>query len=173
MHTSNFNDTIDTWISALQHYSFDVLLISPGTGSWSLGQVFMHLLRDSNYYAGQIEYCLTHPENPEGQMNEFAKTLFANNAFPDEKIKGDPASSGEMEMPASKADLIIQLNRLKAQLNYLNNKIAGSTSSGKTRHPGLGYFNAREWLQFADMHLRHHLRQKKRIEEALNIRPGG
>ena len=36
---------------------------------------------------------------------------------------------------------------------------------GKTQHPGLGYFNATEWLQFATMHLRHHFKQKKRIEE--------
>ena len=27
---------------------------------------------------------------------------------------------------------------------------------GKTKHPGLNYFTAKEWLQFAEMHLRHH-----------------
>ena len=40
---------------------------------------------------------------------------------------------------------------------------------GKTKHPGLGYFSAEEWLQFAEMHFRHHLRQKKRIDEFLKM----
>ncbi len=172
MHSNKLHDTIDDWISALQDYSFDQLLISPGAGSWSLGQVFVHLLTDTSYYISQVEYCLSHDENAAGEMTGFAKTLFANNAFPDEKIKGDPASSGEVTMPAGKAELIDQMKRLKAQLDYLDNKVADRACTGKTRHPGLGYFNAREWLQFAEMHLRHHLRQKKRIEEALNMRPG-
>jgi hypothetical protein len=40
-------------------------------------------------------------------------------------------------------------------------------ATGKTRHPGLLYFSALEWLRFAEMHMRHHFRQKKRIDEAL------
>jgi hypothetical protein len=46
-------------------------------------------------------------------------------------------------------------------------KITESPFGGKTKHPGLGYFSAHEWLQFADMHFRHHLRQKKRIDDFL------
>jgi hypothetical protein len=40
-------------------------------------------------------------------------------------------------------------------------------STGKSRHPGLGYFNAGEWLRFIEMHMRHHLRQKERIDAFL------
>jgi hypothetical protein len=72
--------------------------------------------------------------------------------------------------PASKVVLLDQMQRLKAHLNSLENKIVGNHCIGKVRHPGLGYFNALEWLQFADMHMRHHLRQKRRIEDALKIR---
>jgi hypothetical protein len=36
---------------------------------------------------------------------------------------------------------------------------------GKTKHPGSNYFTAKEWLQFAEIHLRHHLKQKKRIDD--------
>jgi hypothetical protein len=38
---------------------------------------------------------------------------------------------------------------------------------GKTKYPGLNYFTAKEWLQFAGIHLRHHLKQKKRIDDFL------
>ena len=43
----------------------------------------------------------------------------------------------------------------------------GTVFNGKAKHPGLNYLNASEWLQFADMHMRHHLRQKKRIDDFL------
>jgi hypothetical protein len=29
------------------------------------------------------------------------------------------------------------------------------------------FFNAPEWLQFAEMHMRHHFRQKMRIDDRL------
>ena len=47
-------------------------------------------------------------------------------------------------------------------------QIENNKSRGKTKHPGFNYFNAIEWLQFAEMHLRHHLKQKERIEKNLN-----
>jgi hypothetical protein len=37
----------------------------------------------------------------------------------------------------------------------------------ETQHPGLYHFSANEWYQFAEMHFRHHVRQKKRIDDYL------
>jgi hypothetical protein len=42
-----------------------------------------------------------------------------------------------------------------------------TSSKGKTRHPGLLFFSALEWLRFTEMHMRHHFRQKKRIDHKL------
>lgn len=55
-------------------------------------------------------------------------------------------------------------------MNNVEMLISKSPFKGKTKHPGLDYFSAIEWLQFAEMHLRHHLRQKKRIDHFLKIR---
>ncbi|MDB5279911.1 MAG: DinB family protein [Ferruginibacter sp.] len=52
-------------------------------------------------------------------------------------------------------------------MNDLAARIAASKFKGKTKHPGLDYFSATEWLQFVDIHFRHHLRQKKRIDDFL------
>jgi len=43
--------------------------------------------------------------------------------------------------------------------------ISKSNHKGKTKHPGLNYFSADEWFRFAEMHFRHHERQKKRIDD--------
>jgi len=45
-----------------------------------------------------------------------------------------------------------------------------SSFHGKSKHPGLGFFSASEWFQFAEMHLRHHLKQKERIDRFLQIK---
>jgi len=83
MHTVKLNETLNTWITALQHYDFDTLVAKPDFENWSLGQVFLHLINETNYYIEQIEYCLTHNENCSEQMVENALIIFANNEFPD------------------------------------------------------------------------------------------
>jgi hypothetical protein len=52
-------------------------------------------------------------------------------------------------------------------MRELARQIPASPFKGRTRHPGLGYFDAAEWFRFAGMHFRHHARQKKRIDEFL------
>jgi hypothetical protein len=56
------------------------------------------------------------------------------------------------------------LLNLKMSMNNACDLDFRKSISWKNKHPGLDYFNANEWLQFAEMHLRHHLRQKKRID---------
>jgi DinB superfamily len=171
MDVTKLSHTIDIWIDALQNCDPGYLLEKPDGESWSLGQVFMHLLNETNYYIEQIECCLAHGENESGQMAESAELMFARNELPDEKIKGDPQSTDKIIQPESKAGLLQQMLALKTQLISLCKSINDGNSKGKAAHPGLGYFNADEWLRFADMHLRHHLRQKNRIEEALKPNP--
>ncbi|MEJ7682627.1 MAG: hypothetical protein WKG06_33175 [Segetibacter sp.] len=51
---------------------------------------------------------------------------------------------------------------LKDEINNVEISISKSPFKGKTKHPGLGYFNANEWLQFAEMHFRHHFKTKEK-----------
>ena len=96
--------------------------------------------------------------------------MFANNEFPDKVIEG-PDTNVDILQPNSKEELKNALWLIKDEINSLDTLIPNSHYKGKTKHPGLGYFSASEWLQFADMHFRHHLRQKKRIDDFLKINP--
>ncbi|WP_026897475.1 DinB family protein [Daejeonella oryzae] len=171
MNVDKLNETLDIWITALKQYDFDTLVAKPDSENWSLGQVFRHLINETSYYIGQIEYCLTHHENSLEQMEENAGLIFANNEFPNERIKNDSPSSQNVKQPVKKTELLEEMHFLKTQLNQQWKKINENVSSGKTRHPGLGYFNAREWFQFSELHLRHHLRQRKRIEISIKYLP--
>ncbi|MES2372037.1 MAG: DinB family protein [Bacteroidota bacterium] len=158
---------INTWISELAHCSLERLRIKP-PGSWSLGQVYMHLVADTSFYIEQAKACLNSSDHLTEEASPIAQIMFSNNDFPDEIIEGAP-SNAYIPQPESKEQLIKELLNLKEEINRVGVLISQTTVSGKTKHPGLGYFSAEEWLQFAGMHFRHHLRQKKRIDAFLKV----
>ena len=166
MLAKDFNHTTDLWIKSIEQNNFDQICAKPFPTSWSLGQVCMHLIEATHYYLEQANVCLSSNDHVLEEMTLNAKTMFRNNEFPDELIEGPPTNANTPQ-PASKDDLLLSLLKLKGEINRIAMLISISTSKGKTKHPGLHYFNAKEWFQFADMHLRHHLRQKNRIDEFL------
>jgi hypothetical protein len=170
MLINDFNHAIDIWIEALNQYSFVQLYTKPSPESWSMGQVYKHLIENTLYYAEQIRICLSSNDNEVQEASAAAKILFQNNDFPDQLIEGPPANQ-DTPQPRSKEELIHALHALKDEMNHLYPQIEKTNFKGKTKHPGLLYFNAGEWFQFAAMHFRHHLRQKKRIDEFLKNIP--
>jgi hypothetical protein len=166
----DFNHTSDAYIIALERYTFAQLCARPSPTSWSLGQMYLHLIADTRFYLEQIKICISNNEHDTEQASPHAKTMFARNEFPDGFIEGAP-DNARIPQPESKEQLRNELLSVKSEMNAAAALISDSPFTGKTKHPGLHYFNASEWLQFADMHFRHHLRQKKRIDDFLASRP--
>lgn len=57
-YLKRFEETIQLWIDSVDDYTIDMLLQKPGDGSWALGQVFMHIIDDTGYFAEQIKLAL-------------------------------------------------------------------------------------------------------------------
>lgn len=167
---SEFNSTIDQWIIALDHYTFEQLCQKPRMDSWSLGQVYMHLIADTRYFVKQIKACLLTRAHEDGEMHEEAKVMFRNHAFPDIRLQN--SSADPVPQPDGKAALLREMISIREEVNNLYADDRFPVSTGKTRHPGLGYFTAAEWLEFAEMHLRHHFRQKRHIDTTLYFTGG-
>ncbi|NUO00437.1 MAG: DinB family protein [Saprospiraceae bacterium] len=166
MGIQNFNQTIDVWINGLAQYDFDQLRTKPAQNSWSLGQVYMHLLENTGYFIEQVQICIANDDHTCEEALPAGKMMLLNQDFPDEALEGPPENA-DTPQPESMEQLLNSLIQLKEDARNAGVLMAESRFNGKTKHPGLGYFNASEWLQFAEMHLRHHLRQKKRIDEFL------
>jgi hypothetical protein len=113
-----------------------------------------------------MRLALTSDTDGEKDMHADAKAIFRNNGFPDTLITG-PATDDTVPQPKSKDELKQSLVSTKQEANRLSTTFDLSASTGKVQHPGLLFFSALEWLQFAEMHLRHHFRQKKRIDDTL------
>jgi len=168
MLIEDFNHIIDFWIKELEQYDFIRLRIKPSPTRWSLGQMYMHLIDDTKFYIEQIKICVTISDHTDEEASPAAKIMFQNNDFPNEAIEGSP-DNAFMPEPDSKEYLLNELMKIKTEMNNLAVLISESASNGKTKHPGLNYFSANEWLQFAEMHFRHHVRQKKRIDDFLKL----
>lgn len=164
----NLNQTIEVWINELDRINFIQLCTKPSPTSWSLGQVYVHLIESTNYYLEQVTICLASDDYAREAMTADANEMFYSNEFPDVVIEG-PVSNEATLQPESKVELKRCLMNLKEDINTVALLISTSQFNGKTKHPGLNYFSADEWLRFAEMHFRHHLRQKKRIEKFLEI----
>jgi len=151
---ARFNQTIQVWIDAVEDYSLEML---------------RQILDDTEWFVGRMQEALATTDDADKEMHEDAKRMFAVNSFPDILIQG-PATNVFIPQPESREELTQRLVAIKETVNGLFGN--EPRNRGKTRHPGLLYFDAEEWLQFAEMHMRHHLRQKARIDEMLRtLRP--
>lgn len=166
MTANVFHDTIEFWIQELDHYEYSQLCTKPSPTAWSLGQVAMHLIENTQYFFDEIKICINTNDNFDKHASAAATIMFSNNDFPDERIEGPPSNQNTPQ-PESKEQLLRDLTDLKNEIRHMETLISTSHFKGKTKHPGLHYFSASEWFQFAEMHFRHHLRQKKRIEDFL------
>ena len=148
------------------------MCVQPAAHSWSLGQLYLHLINDTWYYIDQIKACLSGNDNAHREISAEARALFLQNSFPDKKIAGHP-DNAFIPQPDSKDSLMFSLLQLSDEMIALEKLIIKAVFNGKTAHPGFKYLGAAEWFQLADMHFRHHLRQKKRIDEFLAGRKPG
>jgi hypothetical protein len=166
MISHSFHHAIDFWIAALDTYSISQLLTKPSPSSWSIGQVYMHLIENTDWFFEQVKSCISCDDNSDKESSPEGKQMLLKNEFPDFQLQGPPDNDFTAQ-PKSKKDILDELKRQKREVKALAEAIRNSRFAGKTQHPGLQYFNAAEWFQFAEMHLRHHMRQKKRIDEFL------
>jgi len=161
------NKSVDNWLKDLKTYRFDQLLIKPSTETWSLGQVYMHLIESTHYFILQAKLCATNDDHRNEETSTKARSMILNNEFPNLRLDGPPTNAFTKQ-PESKGKIAQDLLALKEEIELAGTFISKSNFQGKTKHPGLSYFNAYEWLLFSEMHFRHHLRQKKRIDDFLN-----
>jgi hypothetical protein len=148
-------DALTFWEALCVEYPESILQWKPSEERWSVGQVYTHLLEETTYYLEQAIHCATYSENEEQSSNAQGQKIFAAGALPSLRIEG-PASHQSIHAIASMGHVNILLKKLHSHWEQAIRTVSQSNGKGKTRHPGLGYFDAREWLVFAGMHLRHH-----------------
>ncbi|MCB0570777.1 MAG: DinB family protein [Phaeodactylibacter sp.] len=161
-------ESLSAYEQALASLTPEALVQQPAPDSWSMGQLYIHLLDDTmNFHLRLMEACLS-PEAPrEGEKSKAGEAVYQANAFADIRVKGRRTAEN-VPQPSGKAELEEKAALLRAAIGQAAGRLDLNPPSGKIEHPALGYLNATEWYQLIAIHFRHHLRQKARIEAFLN-----
>ncbi len=163
-----FEEEWTHWKHALEGYTDEQLIQLTEASGWTIGQVYDHLIMTTyDLSRDWIPECLATFE----ETGHLAKTaagtaLFLIGRFPPIRAKfAGPAPA----QPQNKAEIETRFDELLESMRSTRDLLNQATQSGKKKHFAFGYLDGWQWYQFITMHLRHHRRQKKRIEGALGV----
>jgi len=155
-------------MSALDRHDHASLCRKPAPDSWSLGQVYSHLLLTTGSIVDQsIPIALEDCAKNTDKNIIFVGRLILLFGFPPVRIRTPKGVNPEPPAPESVEQLRRDFETVVKKIEELAKRVDSAACSGKTKHPRIGYLDARQWLRFIEVHWSHHLRQKGRIEKAL------
>jgi hypothetical protein len=161
---------IGIYLEGLNDYSEEQFHYKPNEDTWSIGQMYEHLLSSSyQLFFKKIDACLHQQYGSlEGEKNSDGVKMFSYGSFPPIKIKMPEAWQGPQPVAKPKDSYVAAMKQFLTDAYHKGEEVAGDTAGYKTKHVVLGMLTAAEWYQLLEMHYRHHLRQKKELEHLLS-----
>ncbi len=168
---NDFEKTAHFLLGELNKYSLEQILQKPDEKSWSLGQLYNHLtLGTFNFNIKNIRKCIHLKENKNKSKSIPGILVFFIGTFPPFRFKVVDPLKYNPAKPESIAEIKENLSKLVLEMNNIKDDLISEKIFGKEKHPVLGYLNSYEWYKLIEMHFRHHLRQKERVEKKLGIK---
>ncbi|MFC4142266.1 DinB family protein [Pedobacter mendelii] len=159
---------IDAYNAKLSSYSDDVFQITPPINGWSYSEVYAHIFDASLLSLLALENAAQ--GKGENQPTHFAvKLILFFGSFPPAKKYKVPKRLAERVKKISKAEALDFILEFEKALDLTYPLIATANLHSKTKHPRLGYLNAKQWFRFTEIHLKHHLKQLIRIEKSFGL----
>lgn len=163
---AKFETSHAEWVSVVSSLSPYAVVRRPPNGGWTIGQVCDHVGVVAETLLGQAERCA----NGEGERRStswMAKLLFAYGSFPPIRIKLPelPAEHRAIGQPEEldRDEALARLDRVAQRMRDLVEPVARSDPGAKLPHPAEFWLNAETFYQCNEMHVRHHLRQLRRL----------
>jgi DinB superfamily len=167
----SLQQTIHGYMSALNGYTDEQFAQKPSESEWSLGQMYEHLYRSTNFFfLANTVRCL---EQRKGQIggdkNQYGDNLYKYNSFPPIKVKIPEVLRGPEPVAQDRANYAPHFAKILADAQKMIEAVAADDGQYKCIQPAFGWLNAHEWFHLMELHFRHHLRQQKELEEWLGI----
>ncbi|MEW4372221.1 DinB family protein [Paenibacillus kandeliae] len=181
MVAQRLEQSITYYTEQLARYDMEQLTRKPGEEQWSLGQMYNHLIGSAlGMQFANIDECIRQSEQQEqAQGNathseaqgktDIGTMLFAKGSFPPEPVRVPPHPAYTPQQPMSREQLQAGLQQVRSRIQPLAARVQHIPSHYTVRHPRLGDLTATEWFMLTEMHYRHHLHQKRRLDEFLQM----
>lgn len=156
---------VDAYKAKLSSYPDEIFQRSPPINGWSYSEVYSHIF-DSSLLS------LIALENSAKGKGEDKPTHFVVKLI---LLLGSLPPAKKYKVPKRLADRVKKISKTEAMDFILEFEktlvdayplVSNANEKCKTKHPRLGYLNAKQWLRFIEIHLKHHLKQLVRIEKS-------
>jgi hypothetical protein len=162
-----FAEIARRWIDGLDDYERATLAWKNAPASWSVGQVYAHLLETTDLITSlAIRESLGDCSLNAGKSPNIWGLGILMFGFPPFRFPVPTIVSKQPPQPEGVEWLRREMRRVANDVHELHARADDSTCSGRYPHPRLGYLSAQQWLHFIELHWTHHLRQKRRIDAA-------
>jgi hypothetical protein len=163
-------ELLNHYHKALDTYSETDFLAKQAAEVWSLGQMYEHLTTSHSFFIYQVKNCLEKRKGElGGEKTDIGKNIYQHGTFPPIKVSIPEKYRGPEPVARAISEYKVIFEQMKTDFTALVDKISADEGEYKTSHARFGMLNALEWYQNAEMHLRHHLRQQKELEEFVKI----
>ena len=139
--------------------------LSPVIGGWSYSEVYCHIFDSSLLSLIALQDCIKGKGKPKPTAL-IVKLILRYGSLPPMIKYKVPKFLEPRVIKISKEKAANFIDRFLIQLEADYKMIDLADPTIKTKHPRLGYLNADQWLRFIEIHLKHHLKQLKRIEKS-------
>lgn len=132
-------------------------LSAPEPGAWCPAEVFDHIGRIADGYAFKhLERCLA-GKGTRTSLGLIGRLVFLLGRIPGSWRIRAPFPPELLPTAISKDEARALLAHLGERAEAFAPLLEGADPDQRARHFRLGWLNAKEWYQFAEMHHRHHL----------------
>lgn len=167
-----FNKEIKIWLKDLEDLDEVQLFINPSEKSWSLAEVYDHIMRVTRtYQIPNLQKSMTSEAARKKRKNKYGLAVFNLGLRKNIKMKMEtfpqPLVSDFTPQKRQKSDLLQDFKLFIKEVNDLEPLLHQSTKLNKQYHPMFGDINTKEWFALIELHIWQHKKQKKRILEFL------
>lgn len=162
---TSIHKIVNAYKSKLAHYDDEVFQLTPPINGWSYSEVYSHIFDASLLSLIALENSAQ--GKGEKEATHFAvKVILFLGAFPPSQKYKVPKRLIDRVKKITKAEALDFILEFEESLSKIYPLVATADRTIKTKHPRLGYLNAKQWLRFIEIHLKHHLKQLVRIEDS-------
>ncbi len=158
------------YLDGLNSYSEEQFMFKQAKEIWSLAEMYEHVYESNTmFFLANSNKCILQRKGQlGGEISVFGKSVLEKLSFPAIKIKV-PEVFGEVKFDLKPMDFYKSyFSELPNAIKELEIKVLDANPEYKILHPAhFDYLNANEWLILAQIHMKHHLRQKKELESYL------
>lgn len=147
-------------LSELDKYEKSYYRHNQTMNSWSILQLYRHLIDKSNEFLDFAEQCEFAPPLATKGRTRFGNLVFLYGEVPWVRIRFRDDLDIELENNLDYAILKESARQLVTRIDQVKTHAQTIDSSRKIYQEELGWLNVSDWLEWLDIHLQYHLRKR-------------